>query len=119
MAKRPPPRPAASDDPDSARVVRVLKALAHAQRFRMVAELAADGELSCGQLAQKFDLSQPTVSHHLKLLLDAGLIIARHQGPHHFLSVNGALLDELAALLPARLRPSPPQPQRQRKRSRA
>ena len=116
MTKR---RPPGGDDLDSARVVRVLKALAHAQRFRMVEELAVGGELSCGELAQKFDLSQPTVSHHLKLLLDAGIVLARHQGPHHFLSVNGALLDELAALLPARLRPSHPQPERKRKRSRA
>jgi ArsR family transcriptional regulator len=91
---------------DDTRVVRVLKALAHARRFRMVQELAAAGELSCGQLAEKFDLSQPTVSHHLKILMDAGLVIARHQGQHHFLSVDHALLAELAALLPARLKPA-------------
>jgi ArsR family transcriptional regulator len=102
---------------ERAQLVRVLKALAHGERFRMVEELAAAGELSCGQLAEKFDLSQPTVSHHLKLLLDAGVVVARHQGQHHFLSVNGALLDELAALLPARLNPSPP-PKPSRKRSR-
>jgi ArsR family transcriptional regulator len=115
--RRAPPAPSAAAD--SARLVRLFKALAHAQRFRMVEELAAAGELSCGQLAQKFDLAQPTVSHHLKLLLDAGIVVARHQGPHHFLSIDGALLDELAALLPARLRRSHPQPERKRKRSRA
>ncbi|MCU1280205.1 MAG: sdpR 5 [bacterium] len=69
----------------------------------MVQEIAAAGELSCGQLAGKFDLSQPTVSHHLKILLDAGVVVARHEGQHHFLSVNQTLLDEVAALLPARL----------------
>src|SRR4051794_30599096 len=111
MTKRPPAQP------DDARLVRVLKALGHAKRFRMVEELAAAGELSCGELAGKFDLSQPTVSHHLKLLMDAGIIEARHQGQHHFLSVNVALLDELAALLPARL--SPRRPPNQKKRSRA
>jgi DNA-binding transcriptional ArsR family regulator len=111
MTKR-PATPAA----ERAQLVRVLKALAHAQRFRMVEELAAAGELSCGQLAEKFDLSQPTVSHHLKILIDAGLLIARHHGPHHFLSVDGALLAELAALLPARLAPPPPKSPRKRSR---
>jgi ArsR family transcriptional regulator len=119
MVKRRP----ALYEADNARLVRVLKALAHAQRFRMVEELAAAGELSCGQLAQKFELSQPTVSHHLKLLIDAGVIAARHQGQHHYLSVNAAVLDDVATLLPTRLSPaqSSPKPKRQptKRRSRA
>ncbi len=103
------------DQPDDdTRVVRVLKALGHARRFRMVQELAAAGELSCGQLGDKFDLSQPTVSHHLKILMEAGLVTTRHQGQHHFLSVNHELLGELAALLPARLK----KPQAKKPRSR-
>jgi ArsR family transcriptional regulator len=89
---------------DNSGLVRVLKALAHTRRFRMVEELAASGELSCGQLAEKFELSQPTVSHHLKILMDAGILTVRLQGQHHFLSVNEPVLEELAALLPARLR---------------
>ncbi len=88
---------------DDGKLVRVLKALADAKRFRMVQEIAAAGELSCGQLGDKFDLSQPTISHHLKILLDAEVLQARHEAQHHFISVNQQLLDEVALVLPTRL----------------
>lgn len=78
----------AADD----KLVRTLKALADTARFRMVQEIAAAGELSCGQVAERFDLSQPTVSHHLKLLTDAGILVSRAAGKHHFISVDRKLL---------------------------
>jgi ArsR family transcriptional regulator len=90
---------------EDAQVVRVLKALADPKRFRMVQEIAAAGELSCGEIAEKFDLAQPTVSHHLKVLGDAGLLIVRNEGQHHYTSVNRDLLAEVADLLPGRLAP--------------
>jgi len=89
---------------DDDRLVRVLKALADPKRFRMVQELAEAGELCCGDLGRCFAVSQPTISHHLKLLAEAGVLTARHDGQHHFISVNRGLLDEVSALLPARLR---------------
>jgi len=85
-------------------LVRVLKALADPKRFRMVQELAQAGELCCGDLGRRFDVSQPTVSHHLKLLAETGVLTVRHDGQHHFISVNRSVLDEVSALLPARLR---------------
>jgi len=89
---------------DDASLVRVLRALADPKRFRMVRELAEAGELCCGELGQRFAVSQPTVSHHLKLLAEAGVLRVRHDGQHHFISVNRELVDEVAALLPARVR---------------
>jgi len=89
---------------DDDRLVRVLKALADPKRFRMVQALAEAGELCCGDLGRCFAVSQPTISHHLKLLAEAGVLTARHDGQHHFISVNRGLLDEVSALLPARLR---------------
>src|SRR5438105_9346002 len=62
---------------DDGVLVRVLKALADPTRFRMVQEIAAAGELTCGQVAGHFDVSQPTISHHLKILSDAGIIQTR------------------------------------------
>jgi ArsR family transcriptional regulator len=88
---------------DDVRLVRVLKALADAKRFRMVQEIAAAGELSCGQLGEKFDLSQPTISHHLKLLTDAGILIVRNEAQHRFISVDRSVLDQVVAMLPGRL----------------
>src|SRR5262245_26071306 len=92
--------PASLDDRS---LVRALKALADGNRFRMVQEIAGAGELSCGQLGDRFHLSQPTVSHHLKVLVDAGILEVRRDGQHHFISVNQALIDDIAALLPGRL----------------
>jgi ArsR family transcriptional regulator len=86
-------------------LIRALKALADPTRFRMVQEVAAAGELSCGQIAEHFDVSQPTISHHLKILSDANILIQRSEGKHHFTSVNEALLRRLTDLLPARLSP--------------
>ena len=88
---------------DDERLVRVLKALADPKRFRMVQEIAAAGELGCGRLGERFALSQPTVSHHLKILNDAGILLVRQDAQHHLLSVDARLLAEVAALLPARL----------------
>ena len=86
-------------------IVRALKALADPSRFRMVQEIAGAGELTCGQVAERFDVSQPTISHHLKILTDAGILVSRAEGKHHFTSVNQTLLRSLLAALPARLSP--------------
>lgn len=92
---------------DDQKLVRVLKALADKSRFRMVQEIAAAGELSCGQVGERFDLTQPTVSHHLKILADAEVLLVRREGQHAIISVNERLLDEAASLLPRRLRSKP------------
>lgn len=92
---------------DDQRVIRILKALSDANRFRMVREIAAAGELSCGQVGERFDLGQPTVSHHLKVLADAGILVVRRKGQLAMISVDSLMLDEVAALLPARLRKRP------------
>jgi ArsR family transcriptional regulator len=84
-------------------VVRVLKALADPTRFRMVQEIAHGGELSCNQVAERFNLSQPTISHHMKILFEAGLLTQRTEGKHHYTSVDRKLLDSIADLLPRRL----------------
>jgi ArsR family transcriptional regulator len=92
---------------DDGEVVRVLKALADPKRFQMVQDIAAAGELSCGQVAERFDLAQPTISHHLKILTDAGIVVARQEAKHHFISVNRDLLRAVLDLLPARFLAEP------------
>jgi ArsR family transcriptional regulator len=88
---------------DDAELVKALKALADPGRFRMVQEIAAAGELTCGEVAERFDLAQPTISHHIKILEEAGLLVKRPQGKHSITSVNHELLARIASLLPARL----------------
>ena len=84
-------------------LIRALRALADPHRFRMVQEIAAAGELSCGQILERFSLSQPTISHHLRILSDAGVITVRADAKHRFLSVNRVLVRKLTQLLPKRL----------------
>jgi ArsR family transcriptional regulator, arsenate/arsenite/antimonite-responsive transcriptional repressor len=87
-------------------LVRALRALGDTTRFRIAQEVAAAGELSCGQVAELFDISQPTISHHIKILTEAGVLVVRNEGKHHYTSVNRALLASLADLLPLRLSPA-------------
>jgi ArsR family transcriptional regulator len=84
-------------------LIRALKALADPTRFRMVQEIAEAGELSCGEVAERFDVSQPTISHHLKILVDAGLLVQRTEGKQHFTSVDRARLNGLMSIVPRRL----------------
>ncbi len=86
-------------------LIRALKALADPTRFRMVQEIAAARELSCGQISEHFHVSQPTISHHLRILVDASILVQRSEGKHHFTSVNQVFLKRVTDLLPARLSP--------------
>jgi ArsR family transcriptional regulator, arsenate/arsenite/antimonite-responsive transcriptional repressor len=95
---------------DDRALVQALRALGDPTRFRMVQEIAAGGELCCGEVAERFDVTQPTISHHLKVLCLAHLLSVRNQGKHRYISVNQPLLSNLAILLPERLMPVPARP---------
>src|SRR5689334_7834084 len=81
--------------PDALRelaVLRVARALADPTRFRLLRAIAARAEISCRELVERFPVSQATVSHHLKVLADAGLVAVRQDGPYHrYRAVDGAL----------------------------
>ncbi len=74
--------------------VRVARALGDPTRFRMLRTIAARAEISCRELTAAYGLAQATVSHHLKVLTEAGLVSARKQGPFHYYRVHR---DALAA----------------------
>ena len=88
--------------------VKVAKALADPTRRRMLDALRRKGELNCSQLCALFPLRQPTVSHHVKTLKDAGLVTCRTDGPFTVLtpveSRLKAFTDALAPPAPARPR---------------
>lgn len=74
-------------------ILRIAKALSDGTRLRLLHEITAGGEVSCGELASRFPVAQPTVSHHLKVLEEAGLVSVRHEGQfHYFRAVSGALV---------------------------
>jgi ArsR family transcriptional regulator, arsenate/arsenite/antimonite-responsive transcriptional repressor len=63
---------------------RIAKALADPQRCEILEQTAAAGELSCVEMFERFDLSQATISHHLKELATAGLLERRKEGQYGY-----------------------------------
>ncbi|WP_168914851.1 ArsR/SmtB family transcription factor [Microcella flavibacter] len=53
------------------------------------------GELSVGELVERMDATQPTVSKHLKVLREHGLVHAREEGQHRFYSIDTAPLETI------------------------
>jgi ArsR family transcriptional regulator len=80
------------------RLARIFKALGDPTRVRLLSLIAAhsDGEACVCDLTGPVGLSQPTVSHHLKQLVDAGLIIRDQRGRWSFYRVVQPALDALA-----------------------
>jgi ArsR family transcriptional regulator len=70
--------PHAANDVELARLAR---ALAHPARVRIVRLLARRGECVCGQIVLDLPLAQATVSQHLKVLKEAGIIRGQVDGP--------------------------------------
>lgn len=66
-------------EPDAAAVAEVMQALASPARIRILARLL-HAPCSVGELAEDLDLSQPTVSNHLRLLRHLALVTGRRDG---------------------------------------
>jgi ArsR family transcriptional regulator len=103
-----------SMDPREAQLVRVAKALGDPTRLRILRAIAA-GEISCQELTEAVGISQATVSHHLKVLSEAGLVSARKGGAFHYYRVEPGALAEHAASLASVLRTGPPGADRARR----
>ncbi len=65
----------------------------------LAAGLAGDGELSVGALVEQTGLSQPTVSKHLRVLRDQGLVTVREEAQHRFYRLDTAPLAEVESWL--------------------
>ena len=74
------PGTAVLEPADAERLARQFKALADPTRVGIVNRLAAAPEVCVCDLTAAFELSQPTISHHLRILRDAGLVAATKRG---------------------------------------
>ncbi len=68
--------------------VKISKALADETRYRILALIALKGEIPCKEMVRVFNVSQPTISHHLKVLIESGLLQARKEGQWTYFSIN-------------------------------
>jgi DNA-binding transcriptional ArsR family regulator len=75
--------------------VKVFKALSDPTRYEMIRLLYSEGgEISCTNCAEKFKLSAPALSHHYRILQNAGLITARKEGSFVFYKLNRTYLEK-------------------------
>ena len=80
--------------------VRVFKALGDEKRLRILS-LLRQGERCACVLLEHLNLSQPTLSHHMKILCDAGLVASRKEGKWIYYTRQAKALDEIASYLQA------------------
>ncbi|GAB3148192.1 metalloregulator ArsR/SmtB family transcription factor [Microbacterium neimengense] len=86
---------------EAERTARTFKALGDPTRVRLLSLIAAsdDGEACICDLTEPVGLSQPTVSHHMKLLVDAGLATREQRGRWAYFRVVTETLDQAASSL--------------------
>jgi ArsR family transcriptional regulator len=86
---------------DAEKLAHSLKAVADPARLQLLSMVAAqdDGEACICDLTGPVGLSQPTVSHHMKILVDAGLLLREQRGKWAYYRLVPGALDELAAEL--------------------
>lgn len=81
------------------RIAPVFKALGDPVRLRLAALIASDSEVCVCDLTPQFSLSGPTISHHLKVLREAGLVVGERRGTWVYYRIRPEALRPLAALL--------------------
>jgi ArsR family transcriptional regulator, arsenate/arsenite/antimonite-responsive transcriptional repressor len=87
----------------AAGLAQVFKALGDPVRLRLLSLIGAHqgGEVCVCDLTTAFDLTQPTISHHLKVLREAGIITSERRGTWVYYRLVPAVLDRMGALLTA------------------
>lgn len=77
---------------------RILKAISDPKRLKIVDMLSCKEQFA-NKLQQAFAITQPTLSHDMKVLVESGLIIDRRDGKNIFYSLNPAAMEELCAIM--------------------
>ncbi len=76
----------------------IFRALSDPHRLRVL-ELLRRGPLTAGEIAAKFEMTQPAVSHHLAVLRRAGCVLSEKRGKEVFYSLNGCCIEECCGQL--------------------
>jgi ArsR family transcriptional regulator len=80
------------------RMNEAFKALADPTR-REILRLLRGGEMTAGQLAEKFDMTKPSMSHHFSTLRQADLIGSRREGQQIYYYLNTTVVEDLMTLI--------------------
>jgi ArsR family transcriptional regulator len=95
----PPLTEAPLDEAEAAELARVLAALADPVRLRLVSLVASRGEVCSCELEEPLGKSQPTISHHTRILAEAGLLSGERRGRWVWWSVMPGRLASLRQVL--------------------
>lgn len=92
------------DDKAAESLARMFKALGDPTRVKLLSMIAAaDAQEACiCDLTDPVGLAQPTVSHHMKLLVEAGLVMREQRGKWAYFSIVPGILESLASALAPR-----------------
>ena len=77
---------------------RVFKAFCDENRL-IILEMLQSGEKCACVLHEKLKITQPTLSHHMKILVDSGIVSARKEGKWTYYSINAEGCENAAALM--------------------
>lgn len=80
----------------SSEFVKIAKALADPTRLKMLEGIRAAGRQTCSDVCSCFKLTQPTISHHIKMLESSGVISVQKSGAFHVLTVREDVLRDFA-----------------------
>jgi ArsR family transcriptional regulator len=80
-----------------AQLERIAKALADTTRLRILEEISSRPQMTCGDIVSMRGVTPATVSHHLKILYDAGLIRCRKKGRFVYSCVVPEAIEAYAA----------------------
>lgn len=81
-------------DDFSQQSIKIFKALSDPVRYEIIQLLIEKGELGCTDFAEVFDISAPAMSHHYRILENAGLVSTRKSGQRVFFSLGEAVLEK-------------------------
>jgi len=72
----------------------IFKALGDKNRL-MIIDMLSCGELCACEILEKFNITQPTLSHHMQTLCDCGLVVGRKDGKWTYYSLDAAKIQEM------------------------
>ncbi len=85
-------------------VSKMLKAISDPKRLRIV-DMLSCGELCACVILESFRITQPTLSHDMKVLTEAGIVLDRREGKNTFYSLNRPALDQMLTSLGTMFQP--------------
>ncbi len=88
------------DEEQRTKILKILKALADETRLEIFSMLRG-GELCACRILEKLKVTQPTLSHHMKVLCDCGLVVARKDWKWTHYSLDCEVLKEFAGYISA------------------